>query len=483
MNHPTRETTHMSARRNLTSRIRQWLDRAPDPYATTARPAANPTGDPVIEAAGETTVYPDRTDFLTNPATEGTDHVPHGVIKWVMRGEAQFRKFAALARREIAELSAGAYGRTDAADDQTLRRDELKDAWTTERNRAQHAHTVLDPLVLHHGIGDAIRYVATWFLLILGDVAAGTLVLVHAGEHPFYAAIMMAALGAAAVTTGLLGKDLRRRNLWLTRRDELPAEEADAALVTKVFSVTDTSWRHTLSVLIAAVSAAGCLALGTIMFRSAVDNPVAGIAFGLWAIAIGAASFWNAWAHLDPAHTTLATVDATAHAAHQAYTAAPTDAIEARAANLAGIAETLRARCDEAWAAWYTCIAAAAEYLRVNPAQAGHGTIGLSYLHQLRPTDEDIFDQLADDYQLPRYRATRGNLEAAPVPRDTDTDGDAGSVIDLTAILGQRQPAGDTAPADTNPDRTASSATDADGNPPIGDEFLDLDQPDEETGS
>jgi hypothetical protein len=409
----------------------------------------------VIEASGETTIYPDRTDFLPNPSVDGTDQVPHGVSKWLMRGNAQFRKFAAIARGEASALSAGAYGRTDAADDQTVRRDELKTLWTEAKARAEQVRRILDPLVLHHGPGEAIRYFATWVMLIAGDVAAGTLVLIMMGEHPVFAAIMMLALGAAAVTTGLLGKDLRRRNLWLTRRESLPEDEDARALVTDVFSVGDIGWVNLLNILKAAVLAAACLAVGTIMLRSVVDNPAVGIAFGLWAVAIGAASFWNGWAHLDPAHTTIHNTDQTADRAHKAYTAAPTDAIEARSANLAGIAETLASREDEAWAAWYTCVAAAAEYLRVNPALAGHGTTGLSYLHDVRPADEKLFDQLADQYQVPRYQATRGHLSNAAETEPTVTTGDPGSVIDLTAILGQRN--------DT------TEATD------VGDDFIDFD--------
>jgi hypothetical protein len=439
----------MPGPRDPRTRIRSWFTRTPD---TTSPSRSNPTGDPVIEAAGETTIFPDRTDFLPNPNTDGTDQVPHGVTKWIMRANAQFRNFGAIARREIVELSAGAYARTDAADDQTRRRDELKDTWNQAHSRSAFMHKVLDGLVLHHGIGEPVRYLATWAMLIAGDVAAGTLVLVMMGEHPVFAAIMMLALGAAAVTTGLLGKDMRRRNLWLTRRENLPEDPEEAALVTHVFAVSDNGWLNTFNVIKIAVLGAAALALGTIILRSAVDNAAVGIAFGLWAVAIGAASFWNGWAHLDPAHTAIQNADHTTERAHKAYTSAPTDAIEARAGNLAGIAETLTARRDEAWAAWYTCIAAAAEFCRVNPALAGHGTTGLSYLHDIRPADEHLFDILADEFQIPRYATTRTEFDDTP---GTDSDStEPGSVIDLTAIFGQRD-----------------DATDSD----IDDEFIDLD--------
>ena len=420
----------------LLTRRRQRRDGTLDPLNTDTRPRANPGGDPVIEAAGETTIYPDRTDFLAGPSTDGTAHVPHGVTKWVMRGNAQFHKFAAIARNEIKDLSARAYARTDAADDQTRRRDELKDTWTEARTRASFVHKVLDPLVLHHGRGELLRYVTTWALLICGDVAAGTLVLVYAGEHPLYAAIMMAALGAAAVTTGMLGKDLRRRNLWLSVFRSLPENEDARPLVTKVFAVADPGWQNTITIVKVAVAGAACLAAGTLLFRSTVDNAPAGIAYGLWAVAIGAASFWNGWTHLDPADTAIQNADDASKEAHKAYTSAPTDAIEARAASLAGGAEILAARCDDAWAAWYTCLAAAAEYLRVNPALAGHGTIGLSYLHSLCPADADLFDQIVDHFQIPRYQATRRFPGADfDAPRAND---DPGAVIDLTASLNQR---------------------------------------------
>lgn len=455
----------MSGPRDLLARIRQRFQGAPDPFGVAPQPRSNPTGDPVIEAAGETTIYPDRTDFLPNPSIEGTDQVPHGVTKWIMKGNAQFRKFAAIARGEIKELSAGAYAKTDAADDQTRRRDELKDSWNEAHNRSEFTRRVLDPLVLHFGRGEPLRYVATWTMLIAGDVAAGTMVLVFAGEHPVYAAIMMLALGAAAVTTGLLGKDLRRWNLWLTRRENLPDDPEEAALITKVFGVGDSAWSNLLIIVKAAIAGAACLAVGTLMFRTYVDNALAGIAYGLWAIAIGASSFWNGWAHLDPAHTAIQNADQSAERAHKAYTTAPTDAIEARAGNLAGIAETLAARCDEAWAAWYTCVAAAAEYLRVNPALAGHGTAGFSYLHEVRPADERLFDVLADEYQIPRYKATRNEVDEAQSD-GTDIGTEPGSLIDLTAIFGQRE-----------------------DNPDFGkdDEFIDLDADDdtdeEATGS
>lgn len=451
----------MSGPRDLFAHTRRRFPRTADPAGVAPKPRSNPSGDPVVEAAGETTIYPDCTDFLPNPSVDGVDQVPHGVMKWIMRGNAQFRKFASLGRVDVKELTAGAYARTDAADDQTRRRDELKASWTDTQHRSEFTRKVLDPLVLHHGRGDLIRYIVTWAMLIAGDVAAGTMVLVFSGEHPVYAAIMMLALGAAAVTTGLLGKDLRRWNLWLTRRDNLPDDPDEAALITKVFAVSDQAWTNLGMIIKVAVLGASCLAIGTMLFRSAVDNPMAGIAYGLWAVAIGASSFWNGWAHLDPAHTAIQNADHSADRAHKAYTSAPTDAIEARAANLAGIAEILASRCDEAWAAWYTCIAAAAEYLRVNPALAGHGTTGLSYLHEVRPADEDLFDLLADEYQIPRYNSSRVET-SDPHQDDTDT----GSVVDLTAIFGQR---------DEDPDSD------------IGDEFIDLDSDedltDEATGS
>jgi len=312
--------------------------------------------------------------------------MPHFVVSWILEARAQVSEFARRGREAITDDLANAAGLRDRARDQTIRRKRLRRAWDDSRERLDHAREVLTPYLQHHGGGEHLRYWATLVLLLLGDTAAGALVLIQGGEYPSIAMIMMLALGVAGVTCGLLGHDLRRRTLHRTL--SLPKEsDDDTLLVEKVFASPEEGWRLIVRTVIAAVATSTAVAAGTFAYRSALDGFTVGVAFGLWTVGIGAASWWNSWRHCDPARVVLAQLEDQEAGCYESYINTPIDAIEERARRLAAARETFAAHVHQGDAAYHQTLAGGARALAANPAVAGHALKGEHYLLSAEPPE------------------------------------------------------------------------------------------------
>jgi hypothetical protein len=340
------------------------------------------TRDVLAEGEATSTTYPDAMQRLEGPGT-----TLHFVASWILEARAQISEFSGRGREAIADSLAGAEGLRDKAEDQANTRNALSRDWGKARKRLNLARRVLTPHLQHYGAAEDFRYGATWVGLLVGDAAAGTLVLIQAGEYPIFAAVMMVSLGVAAVTCGLLGHDLRYRALS-RRLSRSGADAEGAALVEEVFAVSDKSWGLVVRVVISAATTGVIMAIGTFAFRTAVDGFPEGLAFGLWAVGIGAASWWNAWRHCDPARTVLAHFENQEADAHLSYMKAPVGAIETRDRNLAVAREVFAAHVARGQAAFYMMLAASARALAANPGVAGHGPEGDGhYLLSLEPPD------------------------------------------------------------------------------------------------
>lgn len=367
-----------------------------------------------------TTSYPDQTQFLPAPAAQDElGMIPWGAQGALIEGNQQIHKQAELARREIEPFAAKVSGLTHKARAQTRKRERTRISWEKARDRADHAQDVLTDYVVHHGAAWMWHYVLIWFLLVLGDVAGGTLVLIKTGEDPTFAALLMTAVGVAAVTTAKITDDFRRRLFWLRHRDDLPEADADRRLVTNVFTYGDEPYRLLGRVALVFVATMSCLAIGTLTVRLSEDHPLVALGFGFWAAGIIGGSAVNAWFHTDPAHTALRNFEHDEKTERTKHDKLPVDAIEQRATNERAVAERLRAHLAAASSLWYTKLAEAADICAANTQRDGHGTDGLSFLWKIRPDGLDAFELLADTYQVPL-----GDITDPVIPNTGDTDVD-----------------------------------------------------------
>ncbi len=383
------------------------------PGGTVTRRLANPAAqgrDVLSEGDNWPVSYPDAQQHLVGP-----DEPPHFVVAWILEAHAQLHEFVHRGVDSGTEYLATAAGLEDRAEDQATHRDTLRHSWDDARERLEKGRRVLTPFLQHHGSAEDLRYGATWALLLAGDTAAGALVLIQGGEYPFIALVMMLALGAAAVTCGLLGHDLRRRAL----RRSLPKshdDPAEAALIDKVFAAPEEGWRLVVRMTVAALFTSLAIAAGTFAYRQSIDGTTVGIAFGMWTLGIGAASWWNAWRHCDPARVVLGHLGDQADECHTAYTEAPVDAIEERARALASAREISTSHHLQGQGAFFQTLAAGARALAANPQMAGHTLSVKHYLLEVVPPEIEASAPVVDS-------ATAGDQPASPQPGKPSQNG------------------------------------------------------------
>jgi len=393
-----------------------------------------------------TVSFPDKTQFLDAPAAQDKlGMLPWGAQAAIVEGNQQIKKQAEIARRDIEPFAAKVSGLTHDAKAQSRNSERARLSWEKARARLDHAQDVLTDYVLHHGKAWVWHYVLIWVLLIVGDIAGGSLVLIKAGEEPTFAALLMTAVGTAAVTSAKIADDFRRRLLWLRHHNDLPDNADDRRLITNVFTYGDEPYQLLGRVALVVVFTTSCLAIGTLTVRLSEDHPLLALGFGFWAAGIIGGSFVNAWFHTDPAHTTLRNFEHHEKAERSKHAKQPTDAVEQRATNERAIAERLRSHLAAASALWYTKLAEAADICAANPQLAGHGTDGLSFLWKIRPDGLDDFEVLTDTHQVPLGdTADPITLDTADTDVDVDVDvrDDAAAITNIsTRLTGFGEPA------------------------------------------
>ena len=168
----------------------------------------------------------------------------------------------------------------------------------TTRDRYQLCLQALSPFQRREP-GAKKWYLARWGLLLGGDVAGQAGAALSYGE-PYVTAIPQAlATGAAAITAGMVGADVRDRRMAALRRKDPNDLPDDLKLWAHLFSGSDSGTALVKTVMGVATVAALLVAGGIFALRASVEGSLGGIVYGCLAGAITLASFINAYFYAD----------------------------------------------------------------------------------------------------------------------------------------------------------------------------------------
>jgi hypothetical protein len=176
-------------------------------------------------------------------------------------------------------------------------------------------------------------YLGRMVLLMLGDVvgvAGGAIVL---GEVPWLAVLQATAAAVAAVTSGLLGSEIKDARLARKRkRDPKSLTEAEKPFA-HLFQGPDAGEYIVKLMAFGSLSIVVFLGIGIFMLRTSTEGAAAGVVFGCIAMAVAVASWINTFHYTDELADLLETSEISAKSStsfHQELTAAPARSIVAR---------------------------------------------------------------------------------------------------------------------------------------------------------
>ncbi|MEY4605903.1 MAG: hypothetical protein RLY45_663 [Actinomycetota bacterium] len=323
--------------------------------------------DPIDWASHVRIVAPQPTD---SPIDLPEGAVLHVAAQFVAEARAQAAEYAAGASAAIREILADARARRFEAVQQAKARRLMLQSYRAALQRHADAQRILGPHVRFSGsTGKNL-----WILFFLvGDAAGMTLALTYGGESPFIAGVMALAVGAAVIVSGKLGEDLRRESF--VKNLSSSGDEETERVVEAVFGVDDSSRllnRKVLYTFIGTSSLAG-LAIG--VYRAQEESISIGIAFGMWALLIGAGSFAASWYYCDPARTFISLTQQAVDDAEAIFQSTEIDAIEEHNANIEAAKHIVREYRQRAEAAWNMTLAGAAAAMAANS-----GVIGLAQM-------------------------------------------------------------------------------------------------------
>lgn len=341
-----------------------WQSGAPD-SAASARQVVTPgaTRDPIATAWG-VRILPPRTDG--SGVQLGERSVLHIAAQYLSEGRAQVAEYAANASAAVRELLAEAQSRRFEAVQQAKARRILLENYQSALKRHAVAQEILGPHVrFSSSTGKGL-----WILLFLiGDAAGMTLALTYGGESPVIAATMALAVGAAVIVSGKMGEDLKRESFMKNLEYEGDAEHE--RVVNAVFGLHERSRVLNRRVLYAFIGASSMAGIAITIYRSVEENLAVGIAFGFWAMLIGAGSFAASWYYYDPARTYIALTQYAVDDAESIWLDTDIDAVEDHNASVEAARHIVEEHRQRAEAAWSIALAAAAASMAANSDTIG----------------------------------------------------------------------------------------------------------------
>lgn len=223
----------------------------------------------------------------------------------------------------------------------------------------------------HQPLTDAERwrYRVTQVLLLTGDFCGVMGASVAHGELPAVAAGQAVASGTAAVTSGLVAAELRKRQLAHLFRVGQPSADGDSTPY-MVFGLDpdDLALRVALALV-------GAITLGICTLRLSVEGLSSGIAYGALAFATCAASFINSWVHARPAAEVLDGYRQAHQEAVGSYLSlAGHEAVTREAAALSEAASIEAENAARGEAMRQNLLARLSAAMRAHPGIFGHGT-------------------------------------------------------------------------------------------------------------
>lgn len=312
----------------------------------------------------------DRAQAITRPADLGPTYAEH---EYHALSEQQLALWPAEGDRAGREIAARAAWHQPHADATTtaLTHSEALLAGATERY--QRAVEVLGPW-RRRASNDNIRYLTVMALLALGDTAGIWASAVWLGEIPLIALGQAVATGAAAVTAGLAGGELRTAASARSRRRDREELDAGQQQFARLFSAADGE--HFAGRVIGLLSACVVLliALGIFALRTGVEGSLAGLTFGGLAAATALASFISCYVHADDVADLIGTYAKERRKAEKHHMkVAGTKSLAITSADASRVGSIVQENDRRALGAAYEVDALKHRMLRQNPQVVGHG--------------------------------------------------------------------------------------------------------------
>ncbi len=170
--------------------------------------------------------------------------------------------------------------------------------------------------------------------LLLGDIVGVTGGAIALGEVPWLAVLQASAAGVAAVTSGLLGSEIKDSRLARKRMRDPESLSDHEEPFAHVFSGPDAGEQIVKMMVLGSLSVVVLLGVGIFMLRSSTEGRPAGIVFGCIAMAVALASWINTFHYTDELADLMEAAEINAKsitAYHQELTGAPARAIVAEA--------------------------------------------------------------------------------------------------------------------------------------------------------
>lgn len=307
-----------------------------------------------------------RTVRILPPRSEGRlelpeGHIVHVAAQYLAEGRAQVAEYAATASSAVREILAEARARRFEAVQQAKARRLMLESYRAALQRQADAQRILGPHVRYSGRTGRTFWIT---LFLIGDAAGMTLALTYGGESPVVAAIMALAVGAAVVVCGKTGEDLRRESL--IKNLEFSEDPETKRFVDAVFGVNSSSQKMNRRVLYAFVAASSFAGIAITVYRSVEESLGVGLAFGLWALLIGAGSFAASWVYYDPAKSYINLTEYAVDDAERIWRSTEIDAIEDHNAGVEAARHIIGEHRQRAEAAWNMSIAGAVAAMAAN---------------------------------------------------------------------------------------------------------------------
>jgi hypothetical protein len=299
----------------------------------------------------------------------------HHEDEYDQKADEQEHAWAAAGERTARDSAVEAAGLEHQADDLKKITDGQVELVGQSRKRLAFAREVFWPFTRRER-GDKLMYLARMLALLVGDIVgvAGAAILL--GELPALAVLQGLSSGAAAITGGVIGgdvKDIVRMRARKKSPDELTDDQKKVA---HHFTGAHES-EKIVKALVGVMMLITLLIAGSILaLRTATQGSSVAAAFALLSAAVSLASFLNSYSYSDEIASLLSTVENTylrdlkllmsaliPHVARRDYA-------EALAA-----AESIRAEHQEQGAAAVSATHAQKHAIkRRHPGVAGHGT-------------------------------------------------------------------------------------------------------------
>jgi hypothetical protein len=345
--------------------------------------------DPIATAWG-VRILPPRTDG--SGVELGERSILHVAAQYLSEGRAQVAEYAANASAAVRELLAEARARRFEAVQQAKARRILLENYQAALKRHATAQEILGPHVRFSGSTGKNLWI---LLFLIGDAAGMTLALTYGGESPAIAATMALAVGAAVIVSGKMGEDLKRESFM--KNFEYEGDPESGRVVNAVFGLQEGSRVLNRRVFYAFIGASSMAGVAITIYRSVEENFAVGIAFGFWAMLVGAGSFAASWYYYDPARTYIALTQYAIDDAESIWLDTDIDAVEDHNASVEAARHIVNEHRQRAEAAWSIALAAAAAAMAANSDTIGVAqNDGHWLLDQKMP---EVFWPDMDEYQ------------------------------------------------------------------------------------